>query len=211
MEDPKADNSSPQPGLLERVHAGDAEALERLFRDHRAYLRQVVAARIGKKLRSRLDASDLVQETQMAAIRRLDDYLERRPAPFRLWLRQIAQDQLVMAYRRHVGAERRSLKRQTALPERSSLLLARQLTGCDSSPSHQVARAEQVRCVREALSRLSRADQDMLMLRNYEQLSFEEIAYVLRIEPAAARKRYGRALLRLSKIARDAGLTRSQI
>lgn len=211
MSDPKGDNSVPGQALLEQARAGDAEALEQLFRDHRAYLRRVVAAHIGRELRSRLDASDVVQETQMVAMKRLSDYLERRPAPFRLWLRQIAQDQLVMAYRRHIGAARRSARRQIALPDRSSLQLARQLADCEPSPSQQVARAEQAQCVREALSRLSPPDQDVLVLRNYEQLSFDEIAYVLRIEPATARKRYGRALLRLSKIAHDVGLTRSQL
>jgi len=162
-------------------------------------------------LRARVDASDVVQETQMVAAKRLGDYLQRQPVAFRLWLRQIAQDQLVMAYRRHVGAERRTVRREVALPQRSSLQFAKQLTGGEASPSQQAARAEQARCVRQALSRLSPADQDVLILRNYEQLSFDEIAYVLRIEPATARKRYGRALLRLGKIVHNIGLTRSQI
>lgn len=211
MSDCNVDNSSPTQALLEQARAGDAEALERLFRDHRAYLRRVVAVHIGKQLRSRVDASDVVQETQMVAARRLGDYLQRQPVAFRLWLRQIAQDRLVMAYRRHIGAERRSVRREVALPQRSSVQLARQLSGGEASPSQQAARAEQVRCVRTALSRLAPADQDVLIFRNYEQLSFAEIAYVLRIEPATARKRYGRALLRLSKIVHDIGLTRSQI
>jgi len=211
MSDRKVDNSPPTQALLEQARAGDTEALERLFQDHRAYLRRVVAVHIGKQLRSRVDASDIVQETQMAATKRLGDFLDRQPVPFRLWLRQIAQDQLVMAYRRHIGAEHRSVRREVALPERSSLQLARQLAGGEPSPSQQAARAEQVRCVREAVSHLPAADQDVLMLRNYEQLSFDEIGYVLRIEPATARKRYAPALLRLSKVVSDIGLTRSQI
>ena len=211
MSDRNVDNSLPTQVLLEQAQAGDAKALEQLFRDHRAYLWRVVVMHMGKQLHSRVDASDIVQETQMVAAKRLSDYLERQPLPFRLWLRQIAQDQLVMAYRRHLGAERRSLRREVALSERSSLLLARQLAGGAPSPSQQAARAEQARCVRQALLRLSPADRNVLMLRNYEQLAFDEIAYVLRIEAATARKRYGRALLRLGKIVCDIGLTGSQI
>jgi len=163
MSSSNGDNSSLTEALLEQARAGDAEALEQLFRDHRAYLRRVVAVHIGKQLRARVDASDVVQETQMVAAKRLGDYLQRQPVAFRLWLRQIAQDQLVMAYRRHVGAERRTVRREVALPQRSSLQFAKQLTGGEASPSQQAARAEQARCVRQALSRLSPADQDVLI------------------------------------------------
>jgi DNA-directed RNA polymerase specialized sigma24 family protein len=43
-------------------------------------------------------------------------------------------------------------------------------------------------------------------MRHAEELPYEEIAYLLEIEPAAARKRYGRALIRLQKVLSDHGL-----
>jgi RNA polymerase sigma-70 factor (ECF subfamily) len=211
MSNREVDNFSHTQALLEQACNGDVGALEQLFQEHRAYLRRVVAMRLSKKLRTRVDASDVVQETQMVATKRLSEYLQQQPVPFRLWLRQIAQDQLVMAYRRHFGAECRTVRREVALPERSSLQLARQLVSGLPSPSQEAARTEQVRCIRAALACLSMSDQEVLVLRNYERLLFDEIAYVLQIKPATARQRYGRALLRLNKIVQDSGLTESQI
>lgn len=211
MKDSRFDECSDTRMLLEQARAGDAEAIERLFQNHRAYLHGVVAARLASCLRARVDASDIVQEAEVVAARRMSDYLQRQPVAFRLWLRQIAQDQLLMAYRRHIGAERRTVTREIPLPERSSLELARQLVDKGPSPSQQAVRAEQIRSVQQALGRLSTNDQEVLMMRNHEQLSFDEIGYVLRIEPAAARKRYGRALVRLGKIVHNTGLTESQI
>ena len=54
-------------------------------------------------LRSRVEGLT----AQLEAIRRLDDFMQHRPMPFRLWLRQIAYDRLVMLRRYHVGAARR--------------------------------------------------------------------------------------------------------
>ena len=211
MRDPMFDEPSETQALLEQARAGDAEAIERLFQGHREYLRRVIAPRLASRLHARVDASDIMQEAEAVAARRMSDYLERQPVAFRLWLRQIAQDQLLMAYRRHIGAERRTVMREVPLPEQSSLELARQLVDKGPSPSQQAVRAEQVRTIRQALARLSTDDCELVMMRSHEQLSFEEIGYVLRIEPAAARKRYGRALLRLAKIVHDIGLTESQI
>ena len=89
-----------------RPWAGDRGSFDRLFGLHRAYLRQVVKRRLDPRVRGRVDPSDVLQETQLEALRRLPDYLDRRPMPFRLWLRKTAQERLLVAHRRHVGAAR---------------------------------------------------------------------------------------------------------
>jgi RNA polymerase sigma-70 factor (ECF subfamily) len=60
--------------------------------------------------------------------------------------------------------------------------------------------------ISRATARLSDADREVLLLRHAEDLPFEEIACLLDIEPAAARKRFGRALLRLQNILGEEGL-----
>ena len=112
MDEVKPDSSETQD-LLRQIEAGDRQAFERLFGRYRAYLLQVVEVRLDPKLRARVDASDVVQETQLEALRRLPDFLARRPMPFRLWLRKTAQERLLVAWRQHVEAGRRSVTRAT--------------------------------------------------------------------------------------------------
>ena len=76
MEDLTPD-SAETCNLLERVRAGDQDAFNRLFARHRAELRRFVELRLDRKLRRRLDASDVVQETQLEAASRLPDFLQR--------------------------------------------------------------------------------------------------------------------------------------
>src|SRR5207249_12265605 len=138
----------------------------------------------------------VVQATLLEAARRIDDYLRRGPMPFWLWLRQTACEQLVTLQRRHLGAACRSAGREQPLPTGSSVLLARQLLAEPETPSEQVAGDELAERVRAALGRLDEDDQTIILLRNFEGLSNQQAAAVLGIDPAAASKRFGRALLR---------------
>jgi RNA polymerase sigma-70 factor (ECF subfamily) len=196
--------------LLRQARAGDRQAFERLFARYRDYLRQVVQLRLSPRLRPRVDPSDVVQETQLEAFRRLADYLEREPMPFRLWLRKTAQERLGMLQRQHLGAARRSVDREAALPDSSALQLAERLLAPGSTPSQRLSRQEVVRQVQQTLLQLSAADHEILLMRNLEGLSNQEVAQVLGLEPATASQRYGRALLRLRNLLIAAGVMESQ-
>jgi len=192
--------------LLAEVRARDASAFDRLFARHRPALRRFVALRLDPCVRARLDPSDVVQETHLEAFRRMDDFLTRLPMPFRVWLRKTAYERLLKLRRHHAEAGRRAVGRELGLPDRSSLLLAGTFLDRGPSPSQQLTRAELVRRVRQALAELSETDREVLLMRNVEELPYREIGCILDLDPAAARKRYGRALLRLRQLLLDAGL-----
>jgi RNA polymerase sigma-70 factor (ECF subfamily) len=195
--------------LLRQAQAGDRRALEELFGRYRPYLHQVVAVRLDASLRARLDPSDVVQEAEADAFRRLPDFLSRQPMSFRLWLRKTAQERLLKLREQHINAARRSVAGEVRLPDRSSALLARRLLG-GSTPSQRLSQKETARRINEALGQLAEPYREMLLMRHYEELSYEEIGSLLEIEAATARKRYGRALLRLQKLLVDSGLLDSR-
>jgi RNA polymerase sigma-70 factor, ECF subfamily len=192
--------------LLERAAAGDPAAFDELFGRHRDFLRLVVQLRMDPRLRARVDPSDVVQEAQLDAFRRLRDFLGRRPMPFRLWLRKTTRERLLKVQRRHLETGRRDAGREVPLPERSSLALARQLSA-GTSPSQRLDRSEAARHVRDAVARLPEADREVLLMRNFEGLSNQEVAYLLGLDTATASKRHGRALLRLRQALLSGGFT----
>jgi RNA polymerase sigma-70 factor (ECF subfamily) len=170
-----------------------------------------VELRLDPKLRPRVDASDVVQETQLEVFQRLADYLERRPMPFRLWLRKTAYERLEKIRRRHVETSRRTVEREVPLPDRSSLLIAQKILAEGSTLSQQLSRKELVPRLRRALAQLPEADREVLLLRTVEGLSYKEVGYLIGIEPAAARKRQARALVRLHRILFEGGLRESPL
>jgi RNA polymerase sigma-70 factor (ECF subfamily) len=208
MDEIPADSAETQ-NLLAQVRAGDPQAFERLFAQYRQELRQFVELRLDPRMRARVDASDVVQETQMEAFQRLTDFLERQPMPFRLWLRKTAYERLLKIRRHHMDVAQRTIRREVALPDHSSLQLAQQLLASGSTPSERLDKREIARRVRQALGRLSDPDREVLLMRNFEGLSNQEAAQILGIEPATASQRLGRALLRLRKLLLESGLMES--
>src|SRR5438270_748186 len=89
--------------LLDRVRAGARSALEQLLERYRPDLQAFVDFRLDPRVRARLDPSDVVQEAQLEAVRRMDDFLARRPMPFHLWVRKTAYQRLLNARRYHRG------------------------------------------------------------------------------------------------------------
>jgi RNA polymerase sigma-70 factor (ECF subfamily) len=197
--------------LLERIQAGEREAFEEFFARHRPFLRRLVEMRLHSRLRGRLDPSDVVQETQLDAFRQLPDFLKRQPMPFRLWLRKTVQERLRMIERQHLEASKRAVGRERPLLDGSSSYANHQLAAADPSPSQQFSQGELAHRVREATAQLPELDREILLIRTFEGLSYSEVAYILEIDPATARKRHGRALLRLYQNLTEAGLTESQI
>ncbi len=210
MDEVTTDSTETQ-ALLEKVRAGDAAALEQLFARHRPYLRRVIEARLDRKLSARVDASDVIQETQLDAARRIEKFLELASIPFKVWLRKTAHERLVDIHRRHAGAARRSVKREVPLADRTALQFAQAMVGSGTTPSRHVSKQELVQRVRQAVATLPAVDREILLMRSLEGLSYTEAGYILDLDPVTARKRHGRALLRLHKSLREAGVTESEL
>jgi RNA polymerase sigma-70 factor (ECF subfamily) len=196
-------------GLLAEVARGDRQALGRLLQRYRARLQAFIGARLDPRVQSRLDPSDVVQEVQLEVVRRMDDFLDRRPMPFHLWVRKTAYERLLKVHRDHRRRARRSVDREVAWPDRSSLLVARPLLTGASSPSQQMAAQELADRIGRAVGELAETDREVLLMRHVERLDYAEIAGLLDIAADTARQRYGRALLRLRKVLKDHGLLES--
>jgi len=183
--------------LLARVRQGDDQAIGELLARHRPALVRFVEFRLDARLHPRLDPSDVVQEAQLEIARQIRDYLRREPMPFWLWLHRTTYQNLVRLRRAHRDAARRSVEREVALPDASSILLARKLFADPPWPGQQLVDEEIRLRVREALTTLDEIEREVLQLRAFEGLENDEVAQVLDLAPGTASKRYGRALLRL--------------
>lgn len=189
-----------EEGLLARVGAGDRAALEQLLELHRPFMRRIVEVRMDAALRGRIDPSDVVQEAQLEVARRMDDYLERRPMPFVVWLRQTTLENLLRLRRKHLTAERRSVAREMPLPEGSSVFLARLALADDPAALQGLLNRELAERVNAAVAELPDADREVLLLRCYEELTNQESAAVLGIDPNTCSQRFGRAIIRLRRL-----------
>jgi RNA polymerase sigma-70 factor (ECF subfamily) len=156
--------------LMLEFQGGSRAAFEELF----ARYRKSLYGFFGRRLNNPERAEDLTQETFLAVIRGASRYEPR--ALVRTYLYGIAL-KLLAAERRKSWTS--STSRQSA-PEPKT----------DGAP-------ESVLWVRQAMERLDAADREILMLREYEQLSYSDIAELLRIPVNTVRSRLFRSRLAL--------------
>jgi RNA polymerase sigma-70 factor, ECF subfamily len=202
METPGEPNEVEERDRLRRAAGGDSSAWDELLRPHRDRLRRMIALRLDRRLNGRLDASDVLQEVAIGAIRALPAYAECPDLPFFLWLRWLCGVTLQAVHRKHLGVLAREAGREVSLlggpmPEASSVAIAAQLIGRDTRPSQAATRAERRLRLQQVVESLDPIDREVLVLRHLEELTAEETARVLGIDRSAASKRYMRALKRL--------------
>jgi RNA polymerase sigma-70 factor (ECF subfamily) len=181
--------------LITRARSGDDVARNRLLD-----ICRMVDARLDRRVRVRVDASDIVQDTLVDAWRRMDDYLEGCPLPFLAWLRQIAQERMIDTRRRHVLSQRRDITRELSdirLADDSSPTALEYLFADDSGPERHLDRQELEEQLQEAIHSLPSKDREVLLMRYFDQRGFAEIADTLCITRGAVKARLVRALIRL--------------
>ncbi len=202
----------PEPEKTEKLLAdakiGDAAAVNRLLDRHRAAVHRLGRTRADQKILRRVDVSDVDQDVLGAANRRLHDYLQNPGMSFHLWIRQITQDRIIDAHRRHRGSAKRSVDREQVMApqgeDQSSIILAAQLCDPALTPAAAATQREMARQVEQAITQLGESDYEIVVMRHYEQLSNQEVAQALGLTEPAASMRYLRAIRRLRSLLGDA-------
>jgi RNA polymerase sigma-70 factor (ECF subfamily) len=155
---------------------------------------------INGRLRGKFDASDVVQQTLMEAHVALGEFRGRTSAELAAWLRAILAHVLAHEFRRYGGTLRRDVGREVGLEDalaRSSRQLGAALASAEPSPSTVASGHEAELRLAEALARLPKDFREVILLRNLQGLSHEEVAQQMDRGVGAVRMLWVRALSRL--------------
>lgn len=196
--------------LEQRLADGDTTVFGTLFSQHRPRVWQIVHFRISDKIRGRIDPDDVVQEVYLESEKRLRHFIDGNFPSFFLWLRLVAGQTLSKVHRTHLGTESRSVLRETdsahsGLWGNTSLCLSQRFIAHLTSPSQLAVKSELIGEVRQALERMNETDREVVALRHFEELTNQEVAIELGIQPKAASIRYMRALERLRAVLEKMG------
>jgi RNA polymerase sigma-70 factor (ECF subfamily) len=172
---------------------------------YRSFLRLQARLQLHRLLQSKLDASDIVQETMRLALERWDQYHGETDAEFGSWLQQIHHHVLVDAVRRYDTAKRKADREQSleALLADSSARMGALLAGEDSSPSQRAVRAEELLRLANALEQLPQAEREAVILHHLLECPVDDVASKLGRSGPAAASLLQRALKRLRGFLQD--------
>ena len=193
----------PVDDAFRRAQQGEAEALGALLESYRSYLRVLAASQISHRLGRRVSASDIVQDTMLAAHRDFGAFRGESPEQFTAWLRQILSRNLFRAIERHIKTDKRDVRREVSLDQvagsvdSSAAGLATLIPSDQSTASQIVSRDEQTRRLIDLLEQLPEHYQQVIMLRNFQGMRFDDIAQQMGRTATATRLLWLRAINKL--------------
>jgi RNA polymerase sigma-70 factor (ECF subfamily) len=167
------------PGLVERLRAGDPRAFEELVI---AYQHRVFGVAL-RMLGSRAEAEEIAQEVFLRAHRALADF--RGDARLGTWLYAIASR---LCLNRLASADRRVARGDAALAE---------VPAAAPDAADAAEHAQRDAALRAAIAELPEERRIVLVLRDIEGLTYDEIAEALALEPGTVRSRLHRARMQL--------------
>ncbi len=153
-----------------------AQDLER----YRGYLRVLARAGLGRRLRRRLDESDIVQETFLEAYRSRAQLRGTTEPHVRAWLRTILK-RILSRVRRDHQREMRDIRMEVSIDELLDHSSARiacigSLQAQGSTPSSKAMREERAVRIAAMLEELPEAQREVILLTYVDDLSTDEIA-----------------------------------
>jgi RNA polymerase sigma-70 factor (ECF subfamily) len=171
--------------MVERALSGDADAFGVIVR---RWERRIYALAFGMLGREE-DARDATQETFLAAFRNLRGF--RGEAKVSSWLHRIAVNQCITRQRRA------KVRSETALEDEAERDAASFTVATHESPARLAESRERNEAVRRAVSSLPTELRQVIVMKEFEELTFQEIAEALELPLSTVKSRLYTALKQL--------------
>lgn len=187
--------------LVALAKEGDQSAVEQLCRVYGERVRRIIRLRIDRKLRSKIDSVDVVQDALILAMGGLKDFTYKNEGDFLLWLSRIAENKLRDILDKF-HTEKRDIrkeipfKKEEKSAEDSSFRFAEPLE--TTTPSVLLFRKEQLDRLERAIDNLKPDYKEVIFLSRIEKLSNAEIAEKLSKSKGAVAMLLSRALVALT-------------
>lgn len=171
--------------MVERALSGDPEAFGEIVR---RWERRIFALAFGMLGREE-DARDATQETFLAAFRNLRGF--RGEAKVSSWLHRIAINQCITRQRRA------KVRGETALEDESEKNAAAFALPMEASPARTAEQVERSAAVRRAVCALPADLRQVVIMKEFEELTFQEISDALTLPLSTVKSRLYTALRQL--------------
>ena len=195
MTESPEDNADPSEGDAALQSVRDSQ-----WAQYQSWLRLHARLQIDANCKGKFDESDIAQQTMIEAWRSQSNFRGQSEGERLAWLRQILVRVLGHEVRRYRGTMKRDLSREQSLEKsiaQSSAALGNILPAKQDSPSRIAERREAETLLADALERLPEDYREVIIQRNLQMKSHEEIALQLGRTPAAVRMLWLRALKQL--------------
>jgi len=190
--------------LLDRIRAGETQALAEFIEQHRRQLLTYIERQLGAALRRKIEPEDIFQEVSADAVRGLStmDLSERDPFS---WLCQLAERRIIDSHRHFFDAQKRDAGREVHLgagggDNSQSPGLINMLVASMTTPSQAFSRNVREKRLADAVTQLPEEQREVLRLRYVEGWPTKEIAEKIGKSDVAVRVMLTRTVHKLQEL-----------
>jgi RNA polymerase sigma-70 factor (ECF subfamily) len=173
--------------LIAKFQNGDLYAFENIVQRYKDPLINFVY----QFLNDRIDSEDVVQETFLRVYR--NKHLYRNIAKFSTWIYTIASNLAKTELRR------RRRRKLVSISQMGFNNKDYELTDNEQTPEEQIDSEMQERTIRKEIDDLPVKFKEVVVLRDIQEFSYEEISQILKIPIGTVKSRVNRGRLRLQK------------
>ncbi len=150
------------------------------FESFRSYLHILAESQLQARLKSKVDAADVVQQTLLQAYQARDQFRGTTDAQRAAWLRTILGN-VLCGLARDYSRQRRDVTREQSIQavEQSSLHLAQLLAAHTSTPSAAMHRQDRANALAQAMLKLTSEQRQAIMLKYWHDATLAEIGQQL--------------------------------
>lgn len=177
--------------LVRHARAGDSEAVGALLDRYRGYLLLIANQDVTENLKTKMGASDVVQESMMHAQANFQQFQGESESQFKAWLKTILANDIRKGHR-HFQMQKRYSGLEVNIQDQSAV--GRGLADAHPTPSSKAIEEEKSKSLEYAMSQLTDDQRLVIQLRNFERLSFADIGQRMQRSEDAARKFWARTI-----------------
>jgi RNA polymerase sigma-70 factor, ECF subfamily len=181
--------------LVKRVRGGDQRAFKLLVE---RYQRKVYAVALGM-LKNREDAMDVSQEAFVKVYKYLDHF--KGDSSFYTWLYRITVNVCIDVLRKRAGGGGEAVEYDESVPmDLSEANIGALGTRLGTNPQKSALRRELAEKIQEALAQVPEKHRAILLLREVEGMSYEDLSRTLEIPKGTVMSRLFHARAKVQKI-----------
>ena len=187
--------------LVTFAKKGDELALNQLCSVYVERIKWMVRFRMNKKMRSKVESMDLVQEVLIHALKGLEDFTYENEGDFVRWLSKIAENAFYDNLDK-LHARKRNIHHEVRLDAFKSSTAGRfkriPLPIDATTPSSIISKREDLARLEKAIDKLKPKYREVILLAKIEQLSYNQIGEKLGVSAAAVKMLVSRAVVELA-------------
>jgi RNA polymerase sigma-70 factor, ECF subfamily len=185
--------STVESEFIERLKAGEAQAFDELVTNYSSK----IYALLVRLTEDEEEARDLTQDTFLSALRAIKNF--RGEADLKTWLYRIAVNESRNRFRWWKRRNRNSIISLDADNSFSQTPLSETISDTAMNPEAETLQRERERALRKALNELPTNFREVIVLRDIEGLSYEEVATALETNVGTVKSRIARGREELRK------------